>query len=84
MALQVDRNRQAADVGGVDLHMHRQSGGAAAEALGPNAETVDAREKVGFDLGHIGSGMGLSQGAQQGALGYLCRHFQIAADAHPH
>src|SRR5665647_443965 len=82
VALHVDGHRHAGDVAGHLLDEHGQRGGAAAEALRPDAESVDALEQLGLHPREARIGMHAADVAQQRLLGQDRDQVDGAADAH--
>lgn len=82
VAAQVDRYRQAGNVGGVGDDVDRQRGDAAAHILRTDAKAVDPVEDFAF---HIGVEQFLVIGEQVAAerlFGKQGTHLGVAADAH--
>lgn len=82
MAAQIDRYRQAGNVGRVGDDVDRQRGDAAAHILGTDAKAVDPVEDFAF---HIGVEQFLVIGEQVAAerlFGKQGTHLGVAADAH--
>ena len=82
MTSQVDGNGQPCDVRRLHLDVDGERGGPAAEALRPDAETVDALQQIAFELGEIGPRVTSIDRPQYRTLGKQRRSVERPADAH--
>ena len=84
MTVDVHRAGQTGDMGGQGFNVDGQSGGPAAEALGPNAQGIDFLQQLLLQSGIEGLGVVGAHLPQQGLLGQQGALVKGAADAHPH
>src|SRR3954447_4103566 len=81
MALDIHGHRILRDVGGGDLDMDRKAGGAAAEALGTDAELVYRARQLLFDSGALLVGADGSKWPRRGNLRQMHAEVRGAANA---
>src|SRR5437588_11705712 len=81
VAVEVDRDREAGDVGRVALDVHRERGHPSPESGRADAEIVDPAEQVGLDFGEPRVGVGLAHRPEERALAQERRLLERPAHA---